>query len=204
MSINTNGFVNKYIESCKEDCKLENEIKYIEECLVKPYDEIEKIKVMYGVKPLESKKKELIINKKDIAQYKEYYWYRSIVDGIYNLLEEFGWNHSTKILTFLTDKYHIHYEMDDGFRMFYLDSIQGTSATTTLGKNIRSEDIFDIYYEDYDGNWFKIPSNVDIDECLTTAQNFLKALMEEDLKQLEDEEYVTYLRLKEKYEGKDN
>lgn len=202
MSINTNGFITKYIESCAKDCKLEKEIKSIEERLIKPYEEIENIKVMYSVGPLEAKKKELIIHRKDINNYKEYYWYRSIVDGLYNLFEEYGWKYSTDTFVFLRDKYHINYEMDEGFRMFYLDSIRGISPTTTLGKNIRSEDIFDVYYEDYDGNWFKIPDNVDINECLTTVRDLLKELTDKDLEKLESEEYMMYLRLKEKYEGK--
>lgn len=201
--INTNGFITKYIESCKEDCKLEKEIASIEERLVKPYDEIEKIKVMYNVKPLEAKKRELFIHKKDIANCKEYYWYRSIVDGIYNLLEQFGWKHSTEMFIMLRDKFGMNYELDEGFKVFYIDSISDISPSTILSKRILTDEVMGIYYEDYDGNWFSIPNNVDIDECLTAAQNFLKALMEEDLKQLEDEEYVTYLRLKEKYEGKD-
>lgn len=201
--INTNGFITKYIESCSDKIKIEEELNDIDEKLKIPYEEIREIERKYGVDNLEKRRKDLLTDYRDNTNFRTYYWYRSIVDGVYNLLEEFSWSYSTRVLTFLTDKYHIHYEMDEGFRMFYLDSIQGTNPTTHLGKNIRSEDIFDIYYEDCDHNWFKIPSDVDIDNCLSDVRDLLKELTKKDLKKLEDEEYKTYLRLKEKYEGKD-
>jgi hypothetical protein len=202
--INTNGFITKYIESCKYIAEVEKEIEHIKGHLEKPYEEIEKIKVMYNVSFLEAKKKELAIRQKDVNNYKEYYWYRSIVDGLYNLLEKYGYKYVNKVWAFIIDKYHIAGEMDEGFRMFYLDSIQSLSPATTLSKNIRSEDIFDIYYENYDGDWLGIPSNVDIEECLTKVEEYLIALAEENEKKTEDEEYATYLRLKEKYEVRNN
>lgn len=204
MSINTNGFITKYIKTCNKNIKIETTLNEIAERLKIPNEEIKVIEEKYGVNELEKQRKDLLTEYNDNINFKTYYWFRSIVDGLYNLFEEYGWKYSTDAFILLRDKYHINYEMDEGFRMFYLDSIQGISPTTTLGKNIRSEDIFDIYYEDYDGNWFKIPDNVDIEDCLITVQNLLKELTKKDLEKFESEEYMTYLRLKEKYEGKNN
>lgn len=203
--INTNGFISEYLRVVKNGLWLEEEEKRIDAVLLEPYAKIKAIEEKYGVKDLENKRKDVLISKKNNKNYKIYFYFRSIVDGIYNLLKEYGWKYSTELFAFLRDNFNIKCCFEDGFDVYYVDTICDFTPMQTFALEYLDGTASYIVCSEYDTcDEIKLPDNLDIEDVLTGVQDFLRELVRLDTQKEKDEEYETYLRLKEKYEGKDN
>ena len=86
MSIDTNGFITKYMKAVQDRLHFEKEVEKLNETLIEPYEKIKEIEEKYNISALEKQRKDLLISIKDNNQVKTYYYFRSIIDGIYNLL----------------------------------------------------------------------------------------------------------------------
>ena len=61
-----------------------------------------------------------------------------------------------------------------------------------------------LVYREYDADMYiKIPIDLNIEKTLTGIKNYAESYKEESINQEKDAEYQMYLKLKEKYEGKE-
>ena len=200
--INTNDFITEYVKAVQNKEWLNKEEKRLYDTLRIPNEKIKAIEEEYGVKDLENKLKDVHLSKRDNTNVINYYYFRSIIDGIYNLLKEYGWKYWEETFEFLKQQFNIEWYLSEGFEVFYVDYITCLNPTCVLdfvGTHIQHY----IRYmpQTYDDDLISIPTDLDIMTVLNATEDFLKdsvKLYEE--KEL-DEEYKTYLRLKEKYEG---
>lgn len=201
MSIDTNGFITKYIKAVQEQLHFEKEIEKLNETLVEPYEKIKEIEEKYNIPALEKQRKDLLISIKDNKQVKTYYYFRSIIDGIYNLLKEYGWKYSSELFCFLRDKYNIRCCFEYGFEEYYVDTICDFTPTKTFGLDYLNDQVSFIVCCEYDTcDEIKLPENLSIDQVLTDSQALLKELVKLDKQKERDEEFELYLHLKKKYE----
>lgn len=201
MSINTNGFLNEYNKELENQIWLQEEEQRLKEALKIPNEKIEAIMEAFGVKGLENKLKDVYVSKRDNANVINYYYFRSIIDGVYNLLKEYGWKYTYETFNMLNQNFGFHYSMSDGFEIFYVDYITCLNPTCVLDL-VGTHTQHYIRYEEDMYDYISIPTDLDIMFVLNETEKFLKdsvKLYEE--KEL-DEEYRIYLKLKEKYEGK--
>lgn len=202
--INTNGFKNEYIDTCKEQLLLQSEYDEVSKGLSEYYVELEALNEKYRSSETKKKLTGIFTKIKDIDSRKEYFYFRSIVDGIYNLLKEYGWQFELNLFKHLKHMFAISSSFDEGFNTFYLEEICDMSTATVLHKRYMSGQRTTIIHEDDNGfNHIQIPEDCDIDLVLNEAESHLKVLKVLDDKKKQDEEYETYLRLKEKYEGEE-
>ena len=132
-----------------------------------------------------------------------YYYFRSIIDGVYNLLKEYGWKYWEETFGFLKQQFNIEWYLSEGFDVFYCDYINCLNSTCVLdvvGTHIQHY----IRYipPTYDDDFISTPTDLDIMTVLNATEDFLKDSVKLYEQKESDEEYKTYLRLKEKYEGK--
>ena len=201
MSINTNSFITKYIKAVQEQLHFEKEIEKLNEALVEPYEKIKEIEEKYNIAALVKQRKDLLISIKDNNQVKTYYYFRSIIDGIYNLLKEYGWKYSSELFCFLRDKYNIRCCFEYGFEEYYVDTICDFTPTKTFGLDYLNDQVSFIVCCEYDTcDEIKLPENLSIDQVLTDSQALLKELVKLDKQKERDEEFELYLHLKKKYE----
>ena len=203
MSINTNGFITEYVKAVQNKEWLIKEEARLNETLKIPYQKIKAIEEEYGVKDLENKLKDVFVSKRDNTNTINYYYFRSIVDGIYNLLKDYGWKYWEETFGFLKQQFDIEWYLSEGFEVFYVDYINCLNATCVLdfvGTHIQHY----IRYmpQTYDDDLISIPTDLDIMTVLNATEDFLKDSVKLYEEKESDEEYQTYLRLKEKYEGK--
>lgn len=203
MSINTNGFITEYVKAVQNKEWLVKEEKRLHEALTVPNQKIKEIEEEYGVKDLENKLKDVFISKRDNTNVINYYYFRSIIDGVYNLLKEYGWSYCDETLDFLRQTFGVYYYLCDGFDVFYTDSITCLNPTCVLDL-IGDHTQHCLKYENDCFDFITIPTDLDIMFVLTETEKFLKDSVKLYEQKESDEEYKTYLRLKEKYEGKDN
>ena len=201
MSIDTNSFITKYIKAVQEQLHFEKEVEKLNETLIEPYEKIKEIEEKYNIFALEKQRKDLLISIKDNNQVKTYYYFRSIIDGIYNLLKEYGWKYSSELFCFLRDKYNIRCCFEYGFEEYYVDTICDFTTTKTFGLEYLDDTTSFIVCREYDTcDEIKLPENLSIDQVLTDSQALLKELVKLNKQKEKDEEFELYLRLKEKYE----
>ena len=201
MSIDTNGFITKYIKAVQDQLHFEKEIERLKEALIEPYEKIKEIEEKYKLFELEKQRKDLLISIKDNNQVKTYYYFRSIIDGIYNLLKEYGWKYSSELFCFLRDKYNIRCCFEYGFEEYYIDTICDFTTTKMFDLEYLDDTTNFIICREYDTcDEIKLPENLSIDQVLTDSQALLKELVKLDKQKESDEEFDLYLRLKKKYE----
>ena len=201
MSINTNGFITEYVKAVQNKEWLVKEESRLHEALTIPCQKIKAIEEEYGVKDLENKLKDVHVSKRDNANVINYYYFRSIIDGVYNLLKEYGWKYWEETFLFLEQQFKFKYELSEGFDIFYVDYV------TCLNPNCVLDLVGDhtqhyIKYEEDMYDYISIPVGLDIMFVLNNVEAFLKDSIKLYEQREKDEEYETYLRLKEKYEGK--
>lgn len=197
--INTNGFITEYTKAVQNKEELEKELLRLNESLIIPRKKIKQIEEEYGVKDLEDKLKDVVVSKRDNINIINYYYFRSIIDGVYNLLKEYGWIYCVDTLIFLSQNFGWHYAMSDGFEIFYVDYITGLNPTCVLDL-VRTHTQHYIKYEEDMYDYISIPADLDIMFVLTETENFLKDRIKLYKQKEKDEELELYLRLKKKYE----
>lgn len=204
MSLNTNGFLGKYNEEVKNKVWLETEHQRLNEALKIPHEKIEAIMEAFGVKDLENKLKDVHISKRDNANVINYYYFRSIIDGIYNIVKDCGWQYCSEIINYAYRKYNIKFYAEDSFDVIYNECICELAPTTYLETEFIDLDFTYLVYREWDADvCIKIPIDLNIEKTLTGIKNYAEAHVEEVTNQEKDNEYQMYLKLKEKYEGKD-
>lgn len=199
--INTNGFITEYVKAVQNKEWLDKEEIRLNQELAIPNEKISAIIMEYGVRDLENKLKDVIISKRDNINVINYYYFRSMIDGIYNLLKEYGWSYCVDTLIFLSQNFGWHYAMSDGFEIFYVDYITCLNPTCVLDL-VGTHTQHYIKYEEDMYDYISIPTGLDIMTVLNATEDFLKDSVKLYEEKESDEEYKTYLRLKEKYEGK--
>ena len=201
MSINTNGFIAEYVKAVQNKEWLVKEEARLNEALKIPNQKIKAIEEEYGVKDLENKLRDVFVSKRDNTNVINYYYFRSIIDGIYNLLKEYGWKYTDEIFNMLSQNFGFHYSMSEGFEILYVDYITCLNPTCVLDL-VGTHTQHYIKYEEGIYDYISIPTDLDIMFVLTETEKFLKDSVKLYEEKESDEEYQTYLRLKEKYEGK--
>ena len=202
MSINTNGFITEYVKAVQNKEWLNKEETRLNEALAIPRQKIKTIEEEYKVKDLENKLRDVFVSKRDTTNVINYYYFRSIIDGIYNLLKEYGWKYTDETFNMLNQNFGFHYSMSEGFEIFYVDYITCLNPTCVLDL-VGDHTQHYIKYEEDMYDYISIPTDLDIMFVLTETEKFLKDSVKLYKEKESDEEYKTYLRLKEKYEGKD-
>ena len=201
MSINTNGFITEYVKAVQNKEWLNKEETRLNEALAIPRQKIKTIEEEYKVKDLENKLRDVFVSKRDTTNVINYYYFRSIIDGIYNLLKEYGWKYTDETFNMLNQNFGFHYSMSEGFEIFYVDYITCLNPTCVLDL-VGDHTQHYIKYEEDMYDYISIPTDLDIMFVLTETEKFLKDSVKLYKEKESDEEYKTYLRLKEKYEGK--
>ena len=201
MSINTNGFITEYVKAVQNKEWLNKEEKRLYDTLRIPNEKIKAIEEEYGVKDLENKLRDVHLSKRDNTNVINYYYFRSIIDGIYNLLKEYGWKYTDETFNMLSQNFGFHYSMSEGFEIFYVDYITCLNPTCVLDL-VGDHTQHYIKYEEDMYDYISIPTDLDIMFVLNETEKFLKDSVKLYEEKESDEEYRTYLRLKEKYEGK--
>ena len=201
MSINTNGFITEYVKAVQNKEWLNKEEKRLYDTLRIPNEKIKAIEEEYGVKDLENKLRDVHLSKRDNTNVINYYYFRSIIDGIYNLLKEYGWKYTDETFNMLSQNFGFHYSMSEGFEIFYVDYITCLNPTCVLDL-VGDHTQHYIRYEEDMYDCISIPTDLDIMFVLNETEKFLKDSVKLYEEKESDEEYRTYLRLKEKYEGK--
>lgn len=197
--INTNGFITEYTKAIQNKEWLNKEELRLNQELAIPNEKISVIMMEYGVRDLENKLKDVIASKRDNTNIINYYYFRSIIDGVYNLLKEYGWSYCVDTLIFLSQNFGWHYAMSDGFEIFYVDYITCLNPTCVLDL-VRTHTQHYIKYEEDMYDYISIPADLDIMFVLTETENFLKDHIKLYKQKEKDEEFELYLRLKKKYE----
>ena len=199
--INTNGFITEYVKAIQNKDWLIKEEARLNETLKIPRQKIKAIEEEYGVKGLENKLKDVFVSKRDNTNVINYYYFRSIIDGVYNLLKEYGWKYTDETFNMLSQNFGFHYSMSEGFEIFYVDYITCLNPTCVLDL-VGDHTQHYIRYEEDMYDCISIPTDLDIMFVLNETEKFLKDSVKLYEEKESDEEYRTYLRLKEKYEGK--
>lgn len=199
--INTNGFITEYIKSTQKILSLEKKLDAVEKELVPIYKEIEELKKKHNLNEKESDKRKISSELKINTRHKEYYYFRSIIDGIYNLLKEFGWKYRDDLFSFLGKSFDVSIYSEEDFGVFYVDYICDLTPENWFARHeFKDLDHQYLIYEEYEPTGVvKIPEDLDIEQTLVSAQNFLKDLHQSTLKKDSDAEYQEYLRLREKF-----
>lgn len=204
MSINTNGFITEYTKAVQNKEELEKELLRLNESLTIPRQKIKAIEEEYGVNSLENKLKDVYLSKRDNANVINYYYFRSIIDGIYNIVKDCGWQYCSEIINYAYRKYNIKFYAEDSFDVIYNECICELAPTTYLETEFIDLDFTNLVYREWDADvCIKIPIDLNIEKTLTGIKNYAEAHVEEVTNQEKDNEYQMYLKLKEKYEGKD-
>jgi hypothetical protein len=204
MSLNTNGFLDKYTEEVKNQAWFETEEQRLHEALTIPHQKIRAIEEEYGVKDLENKLKDVYVSKRDNKHIREYYYFRAIIDGIYNIVKDCGWQYCNEILDYAQRHYGMKFYSEEPFDICYRDYICELTPATYLQTEFIDLDFTYVIYRDYDADvCIKIPIDLNIEKTLTGIKNYAEAYVEEVTNQEKDKEWQMYLKLKEKYEGKE-
>ena len=87
--INTNGFIGEWMHASDKLKALEKELSDITAALEPAYAELNAIRTKYAVAEKEVKTVSLKSQIKDAKRIQDYYYFRSIIDGIYNLLKTY-------------------------------------------------------------------------------------------------------------------
>ena len=204
MSINTNGFLANYKVTIENQQWLDEEEQRLRETLKIPNEKIEAIIKAFGVKDLNNKLNDVVYSKNDNNHLREYYYFRAIVDGIYNIIKDCGWQYCTEIIDYAERKYGIKFYAEESFDICYRDYICELTTATYLQREFVDLDTEYLIYRDIDCDvCIKIPDELDIENTLINIKNYSETYVKESVKQEEDKEYQMYLKLKEKYEGKD-
>ena len=202
--INTNGFITEYVKAVQNKEWLDKEEIRLNQELAIPNEKISVIMMEYGVRDLENKLKDVIISKRDNINVIRYYYFRSIIDGVYNLIKEYGWKYWEEAFGFLKQQFNIEWYLSEGFEVFYVDYITCLNPTCVLDLVSNNTQHYIRYMpQTYDDDLISIPVGLDIMTVLNATEDFLKDSVKLYEEKESDEEYKTYLRLKEKYEGKD-
>lgn len=201
MSINTNGFITEFVKAVQNKEWLIKEELRLNKALIIPHQKIKAIEEEYGIKDLENKLKDVYLSKRDNANVINYYYFRSIIDGVYNLLKEYGRKYTDETFNMLNQNFGFHYSMSEGFEIFYADYITCLNPTCVLDL-VGDHTQHYIKYEEDMYDYISIPTDLDIMFVLNETEKFLKDTIKLYEQKESDEEYKTYLRLKEKYEGK--
>ncbi len=203
MSINTNGFITEYVKAVQDKEWLDKEEIRLNQELAIPNEKISAIIMEYGVRDLENKLKDVIISKRDNINVIRYYYFRSIIDGIYNLLKEYGWRYWKETFEFLKQQFNIEWYLSEDFEVFYVDYITCLNPTCVLDLIAANNQHYIRYMpQPYDDDFISIPTGLDIMTVLNATEDFIKDSVKLYEEKESDEEYKTYLRLKEKYESK--
>ena len=196
-----NAYIDEYNQVMKKIDYLKEQLDVINNSLIEPYEKIKEIEEKYGVKGLEQRRKELMIFIKDDGNYKTYFYFRAIIDGIYNLLKEYGWEYSSELFCFLRDKYNIRCCFEYGFEEYWVDIISAFSVTQTFGLEYFNDMTSFIVCREYDScDEIKLPDCLNIEGVLSEAEAFLVESTKLFNQKEKDEEFELYLRLKKKYE----
>lgn len=203
--INTNGFITEYVKAVQNKEWLNKEEIRLNQELAIPNEKISVIMMEYGVRDLENKLKDVITSKRDNTNIIRYYYFRSIIDGVYNLIKEYGWKYWEETFNFLKQQFNIEWYLSEGFEVFYVDYITCLNPTCVLDLvGNHTQHYIRHMPQTYDDDYISIPVGLDIMFVLNNVENFLRDSIKLYEQKESDEEYKTYLRLKEKYEGKDN
>lgn len=201
MAINTNGFITEYVKAVQNKEWLVKEEKRLHEALVIPNQKIREIEEEYRVKDLENKLKDVFVSRRDNTNFINYYYFRSIIDGIYNLLKEYGWKYWEETFGFLKQQFNIEWYLSEDFEVFYVDYVTCLNPTCVLDLvGTHTQHYIRFMPETYDDDFISIPTDLDIMAILNAVEDFLKDSVKLYEEKESDEEYRTYLRLKEKYE----
>lgn len=202
--VNTNGFIGEWMHASDNLNALKKELADLSAELQPIYDELNALRTKYAVAEKEVKKVSLTTQIKDAKRRTEYYYFRSIIDGIYNLLKTYGWQHQHELFTHLRNFGIKCTFCDYDFEVYYVDDLCDlTPQNAYFGREyVDIDEEYLIYGEIDTCDEIKLPVGLNIEKVLNEAEAFLKDSVELMNKKEEDEEYKTYLRLKEKYEGK--
>lgn len=196
-----NAYIDEYNRVMKNIDYLKEQLDVINNSLIEPYEKIKEIEKEYGVNGLEQRRKELMISIKDDGNYKTYFYFRAIIDGIYNLLKEYGWKYSSELFCFLRDKYNIRCCFEYGFEEYWVDTISDFSVAQTFGLEYFNDMTSFIVCREYDScDEIKLPDCLNIEGVLSESEAFLVESTKLYNQKEKDEEFELYLRLKKKYE----
>ena len=201
--INTNGFKSEYIKATEKLAALKKGQAELDRELEPIYEELRKFKERYHISEKESRKKTISTEIRDWKNFREYYYFRYFVDGIYNIFKKYGWKHIAEVFNFLEDNYNIQTFFEESFEFVYHECICDLTPTTTFSHRYIGIDEEYLVWDEWEPECsIKMSVDLDIEKVLTTTEIFLQGLIELNTKKEADEEYKTYLRLKEKFENK--
>jgi hypothetical protein len=144
---------------------------------------------------------DVVVSKRDNTNVINYYYFRSMVDGIYNLLKEYGWKYTDETFNMLSQNFGFHYSMSEGFEIFYVNYITCLNPTCVLDLvGDHTQHYIRYMPQTYDDDLISIPTDLDIMFILTETEKFLKDSIKLYEQKEKDEEFELYLRLKKKYE----
>jgi hypothetical protein len=199
--IDTNGFLVKYQSAKDMLIALEKDKVDNEKELEPYYKTLAELEDSYSVQ--KARKKELIGDLLQNKRLRDYYYFRSLIDGIYNLLKKFSWKAESSLFNFLKKNFSIQTYFEEGFEVWYAESACEFTPDTSFTHEVIDLDTECLVYFEYDINdQIKLPIDLDIYKVLLAAEDFLNEFTELETQKMLDNEYQEYVRLKEKYEGK--
>lgn len=196
MSINTNGFISEYVKAVQDKEWLEKEELRLHEALTIPRQKIKAIEEEYRVKDLENKVKDVFVSKRDNTNVIRYYYFRSIIDGIYNLIKEYGLKYWEETFGFLEQQFNFEWYLSEGFEVFYVDYITCLNPTCVLDfVGTHTQHYIRYMPHEWGDDFICIPTDLDIITVLNEVEKFLKDSVKLYEEKESDEEYKTYLRI---------
>lgn len=203
--VNTNGFKRLLEQSLLEEHGIEQQKTKLQDLLTPFYKELGALKERYNFDKLQSEGVDLNHRASVQASITDYYRFRMLVDGLYNLLAIYGSDHYSNLFRWLKNNYAIYiYTSTNHFATLYNDDIchlspdDGCTSRTYIANNTKA-----VWYASADYEFsVEFPIAIDLDNVLIASENFLEQLSAEKLKKNEEKEYQEYLRLKEKFGDK--
>lgn len=191
-------WVKKLNDTQNELLIVSNEWKDAAEKLGLYYKELEALQKKYDYDNHSKKTSELARTKTTLEREIRYFMFRVIVDSIYDILKEYGWKYSDKVLDWANRNFHINFYLDEiGFEEFWVDYVSdGDRIWSTY--NIKEKTTC---FEDYDFGRIKFPSDINLQSFVSSLDVYMSHLKHEEEANKEVEEYNEYQRLKKKFGG---
>ena len=203
--INTNGFKQLLEQSLLEEQGIEFQKDNLQKLLSPFYEALEALKDKYNFDKLQSEVVDLNHRASVQESKTDYFRFRILIDGLYNLLAIYGHDYCGALFRWLKINYAVDiYGAQNRFARLYNDDICLLDPEDgCTGRVYMAHELTGIRYasSDYDFS-IEFPVVTDLDAVLLAAQDFLRQLTVENQKAKEEKEYEEYLRLKEKFGNK--
>ena len=202
--IDTNGFHSKLIASIVKEKELDHNKSEIDDYLSGYYEELSKLKEKYNFTEYSRKGVDLDHKKRQQQSISDYYRFRTMVDGLYNLFNKYGFQYYTSVINYLRVGHAVHVYNMDNFGMIYQDDVTDTTPEGGYTHRIcLAHGLTGIRYSSSNYEFsVEFPVVLNLDEVLTDTEEFIIGLVEADEEANKDKEYQEYLRLKEKFGDK--